>query len=241
MVVGIFSTQAYVQPIFASRGTREARSGAVTAGVIIVLIGLVSAWIGMFMHDLHPALSPREAIPQFFLLHAPAGVAGAAYAIILLSVVMTGAALTLSIATILNRDLIQRYTARFCEEGRKMAVSRFLILAIIAISYAIVCWDDQAKILHWAFLAMTLRGVTIFFPVMFFLFHIHPVHPKWAVAAVWGAPLFSLVWTWWMLPIAEIDPIVVSSIWSALALLAGWLYGKRQTSRELALDQTHPR
>jgi SSS family solute:Na+ symporter len=116
-----------------------------------------------------------------------------------------------------------------------------LILTIIAISYAIVCWDDQAKILHWAFLAMTLRGVTIFFPVVFYLFHIHPVQSNWAVAAIWGAPVFSLVWTWWLLPVTGIDPIVVSGIWSALALLAGWWYWKREARRDLALQQADAR
>lgn len=237
MVVGIFSTQAYLQPIFASRSAREARSGAITAGMMIILIGLVSAWIGLFMYDAHPELTPREAIPQFFLMHSPDWLAGGAYAIILLSVVMTGAALTLSIATILNRDVIQRYTSRFREDARKLAVSRCLILTIIAISYAIVCWDDQAKILHWAFLAMTLHGVTIFFPVVFYLFHIHPIQSNWAVIAIWGAPVFSLLWTWWLMPVTGIDPIVVSGIWSALALLAGWWYWKREARRDLALKQ----
>lgn len=241
MLVGIFSTQAYLQPIFASRSTRDARTGAITAGIIIVLLGLISAWIGLFMHDAQPQLTPREAIPQFFLQYSPTWVAGAAYAIILLSVVMTGAALTLSIATILNRDLIQRYTSRFREDSRKMAVSRSLILATIAISYGIVCWDDQAKILHWAFLAMTLRGVTVFFPVVFYLFGIRPVESRWAVAAVWGAPLFSLVWTWWLLPVTGIDPIVVSCCWSAVALLAGWWWQKKHVSHELILHQADPK
>jgi SSS family solute:Na+ symporter len=237
MVVGIFSTQAYLQPIFASRSARAAKSGSITAGILIILIGLVSAWIGLYMHDAHPDLTPREAIPQFFLMHSPAWLAGAAYAVILLSVVMTGAALTLSIATIINRDIIQRYSNHFREESRNMALSRYLILGVIGLSYAIVCWDDQAKILHWAFLAMTLRGVTIFFPVMFFLFRIQPVHERWAVAAVWGAPLFSLCWTWWLLRITGIDPLVVSGIWSAATLFIGWLSMKRSTRHELTLRQ----
>jgi SSS family solute:Na+ symporter len=164
MVVGIFSTQAYLQPIFASYNVHEARKGAVWAGVTIILIGLVSAWIGLFMHDAHPELAPREAIPQFFLRYAPLWFAGGAYAVILLSVVMTGAALTLSIATILNRDVIQRYTVRFRSDASKLALSRGLILTVIVASYVIVCLDSNALILHWAFLSMALRGVPFFSP-----------------------------------------------------------------------------
>jgi SSS family solute:Na+ symporter len=242
MLIGIFSTQTYLQPIFASRSTRAAKTGAITAGFLIILIGMVSAWIGMFMHDVHPELLPREAIPQFFLMHSPAWLAGAAYAIILLSVVMTGAALTLSIATILNRDVLQRYSTRFGEETRKLAVSRLLILAVIGISYAIVCWDDRGQILHWAFLAMTLRGVTIFFPVIFYLFRISPVQSKWAVAAIWGAPIFSLVWSRWFLPITGIDPLVISGFWSALALLIGWwLVRKEPRQNDMSLRHVDTR
>jgi solute:Na+ symporter, SSS family len=230
MIVGIFSTQAYLQPIFASRSEREARSGSVAAGLVIILIGLVSAWIGLYMHDTHPELAPREAVPMFFLTHAPSWLAGAAYAVILLSVVMTGAALALSIATILNRDVIQRYTARFRSEESRLRLSRALILGVIAVAYALVCLDENALILHWAFLAMTLRGVTIFFPVLFSLFHISPVERRWAVLAVWGAPLLALAWAWWLLPATGIDPLYVSGLWSAAALLAGRMTARKTPS-----------
>lgn len=233
MLVGIVSTQAYLQPIFASRSVRDARTGAIMAGVLIILIGLVSAWIGMYMSDKYPNLSsPREAIPQFFLMEAPGWVAGAAYAVILLSIVMTGAALTLSISTILNRDVIQRYTQRFHGEQQSLLVSRALILVVIGIAYVMVCWDDQALILHWAFLAMTLRGVTIFFPILFYLFHIKPISERWSILAVWGAPLFALVWTWVLLPLTGIDPLVVSSAWSLLALVLGWWVMKKSSRNQ---------
>ncbi|USG64290.1 sodium:solute symporter family protein [Brevibacillus ruminantium] len=221
MIIGIFSTQAYLQPIFASRNAREARTGAITAGVVILMIGLVSAWIGLYMHDAHPGITPREAVPQFFLLHSPDWLAGAAYAIILLSVVMTGAALTLSIATILNRDVLQKYTSRFQSDGQKLALSRWLITGVILLAYLFVCLDENALILHWAFLAMTLRGVTVFLPVMFFLFQVRPVHSQWAAAAIWGAPVVALLWTWTLFPITGIDPLYVSGLFSLLLLLAG--------------------
>ena len=238
MLVGIVSTQAYLQPIFAGRGVKEARNGAIIAGIVTILIGLVSAWIGMFMRDAVPNLVPREAIPHFFLSQTPSWVAGAAYAIILLSIVMTGAALTLSISTILNRDVIQRYSSRFRSERLSLLLSRTLILAVIAISYALVCLDDQALILHWAFLSMTLRGVTIFFPILFFLLEWKPISEKWATVAIWGAPLFSLVWTWWLLPMTGIDPLLASGIWSVAALLIGWWQLKNNKEKHLHWQQT---
>lgn len=238
MVVGIVSTQAYLQPIFAGRSAKEARSGAISAGIVTILIGLASAWIGMYMGDAYPHLTPREAIPQFFLTQTPSWIAGAAYAVILLSIVMTGAALTLSISTILNRDVIQRYSRRFRSEKRSLLLSRTLILVVIAISYAMVCLDDQALILHWAFLSMTLRGVTIFFPIVFFLLNLSPVGEKWAALAVWGAPLFSLVWTWWLLPETGIDPLVASGLWSVVALLLGWWQLKKKQEKQLEWQQS---
>jgi SSS family solute:Na+ symporter len=234
MVVGIFSTQAYLQPIFASYNVHEARKGAVWAGVTIILIGLVSAWIGLFMHDAHPELAPREAIPQFFLRYAPLWFAGGAYAVILLSVVMTGAALTLSIATILNRDVIQRYTVRFRAEASRLALSRGLILAVIAACYVIVCLDSDALILHWAFLSMSLRGVTIFLPVVSYLLRFGPIDRRWATIAVWGAPIAALLWGWLALPVTGIDPLYIGGLWSLSALLLGKVTMKTPSPRPMS-------
>lgn len=230
MIVGIFSTQAYLQPIFASVNATEARKGSIMAGVTIILIGLISAWIGMFMFNAHPELIPREVISQFFVTYAPHWFAGVAYAVILLSVVMTGAALALSIGTILNQDVAQRFTTRICTDEAKLSLSRLLILVVIALAYLIVVMDTNALILKWAFLSMTLRGVTIFFPIMFFLLRIGPIDEKWAVLAVWGAPLSALFWTWLMLPYTGIDPLVVSGVWSLFALAIGRMKMKKTPS-----------
>nr|WP_277603123.1 sodium:solute symporter family protein [Brevibacillus sp. SYP-B805] len=219
MFIGIFSTQAYIQPIFASRSAQAARRGAFMAGAVIILIGLCSAWIGLYMHDIHPDLPPRSALPQFFLLHAPPWFAGIAYAVMLISVVMTGAALALSIGTILNQDVIQRFTTHLVRESAKLAVSRALILLVIALAYALVCLEADSLILHWAFLAMTLRGVTIFLPLMCYLLRLGPLDHRWVAWSVWISPMVALLWTWWGQSATGIDPIYVSGLWSAATLL----------------------
>ncbi len=221
MVIGIFSTQAYLQPIFAGRDTKHARNGAFAAGLVIIVIGLLSTWIGMYMHEHHPTIIPREAITQFFLQYTPSWIAGSALGVILLSVVMTGAALALSIGTILNQDVIQHYTGRFQEDWAKLGVSRSLIFLSILLAYLIVCSQANSLILEWAFLSMTLRGVTIFLPVMAFLLQTGPLHPKWVTISVWGAPISSLIWAWGGLTVTGIDPFYIGGLVSFFALGIG--------------------
>ncbi|WP_139491636.1 sodium:solute symporter family protein [Brevibacillus dissolubilis] len=228
MFVGIFSTQAYLQPIFASRDTQAARNGSFAAGLVIMLIGLLGAWIGMFMHDADPQLTPREAIPQFFLQFMPPWVTGTALAVILLSVVMTGAALALSIGTILGQDVILRYTKRFASDTAAIQLSRVLIFAVIFCAYLIVCVQADSLILEWAFLSMTLRGVTIFFPVVLYLLGIVNVQPRWITWSVWGAPIIALIWA-----LADmntgIDPFWPGAVWSLGCFLLGVWAQKKST------------
>lgn len=228
MVIGIFSTQAYLQPIFAGKKTADARNGAFIAGIVIMLIGLVSAWIGMFMHEHHPSIPPREAITQFFWLYTTPWIAGSAMGVILLSVVMTGAALALSIGTILNQDVIQQYTKHFRSERAKLGVSRVLIFLSIMLAYLIVIFQPNSYILEWAFLSMTLRGVTIFLPVIAYLLRYDSIHPVWVAASVWGAPIITILWAWLGMAPTQIDPFYIGGSWSLLALFIGkWQYAKR--------------
>lgn len=228
MLIGIFSTQAYLQPIFAARSTKDARNGSFIAGLIIILIGLFSTWIGMYMREQAPQLMPRQAITQFFLMDTPSWVGGIAFGVILLSVVMTGAALALSIGTILNQDVFQRFTSRFRQERAKLGLSRLFIFLSILLAYLIVCTSANSLILEWAFLSMTLRGVTLFFPVMAYLLKFGDMDPKWVAASVWGAPISSLVWTWTLLPKTGIDPFYIGGAVSLLGLLIGKLACKKQ-------------
>lgn len=221
MLIGIFSTQAYLQPIFAAKSPADARKGSFIAGTLIMVIGLLSTWIGMFMHEQNPSLPPREAITAFFYLYTPDWVAGSAYGVILLSVVMTGAALALSIGTIFNQDVIQPYTSRFQQDWAKVGLSRFFIFLSIALAYLIVCSSANSLILEWAFLSMTLRGVTIYLPVMAYLLKFGAIHPKWVTVSVWGAPISSLVWTWTLLPTTGIDPFYIGGGVSLAALMIG--------------------
>lgn len=221
MIIGIFSTQAYLQPIFAGKKTTDARNGAFVAGVVIMLIGLVSTWIGMFMHEHHALIPPREVITQFFILYTPPWIAGSALGVILLSVVMTGAALALSIGTILNQDVVQRYTKRFKSEEAQLGVSRVLIGLSILLAYLFVVIETNSYILEWAFLSMTLRGVTIFLPVIVYLLRTKSIHPGWIAASVWGAPISTILWAWLAMDATQIDPFYIGGSWSFITLLIG--------------------
>ncbi|WP_164553378.1 sodium:solute symporter family protein [Brevibacillus marinus] len=231
MIIGIFSTQAYLQPVFAARSAAAARSGSLIAGLLVILVGLISAWIGLFMRDIHPEIVPREAVPQFFILHAPGWITGAALAVILLSVVMTGAALVLSMGTIINQDVIQRVTSRFASDRKQVRLSRLLIVLLLCLAYLLVISQADSYILDWAFLSMTLRGVTVFFPLIFYLFNVRLVSRRKAMIAVWGGPISALLWAALAYADTGVDPLYIGAAFCLLVLLS-------QRQRQKTTDTT---
>lgn len=233
MVIGMFSTQAYLQPVFAARSVTAARRGSMIAGMVVLLVGLISAWVGLYMRDTYPGITPREAIPQFFLLHAPGWIAGGALAVILLSVVMTGAALVLSVSTIINQDVIQRLTSRFSRDRQQVRLSRLLIVLLLCLAYLLVISQADSFILDWAFLSMTMRGVTVFFPLLFYLLGIQVVSRRKAALAVWGGPISALLWAVLAYGNTGVDPLYIGATFCVLVLLSERNRGKTTNTTPL--------
>ena len=49
MIVGVISTQTYVQSIFSAKDSKTAAAGCITAALVVIPVGLPSVMIGMFM------------------------------------------------------------------------------------------------------------------------------------------------------------------------------------------------
>lgn len=231
VVVGFISTQVYLQPVFAAKDTRSARRGVFLAGLLIPLIGLAAAVIGMQMRVSHPGIEPGSALPLFLVTYLDPRLAGVALATLLISLVLTGAALCLGTGTILARDLY--YRVRPPSGDRQMLLSsRLLVLLVGVLSLVFVLFNLNTLILKWAFLSMALRGVTVFAPLLAAIFAPDRLKPVAGTRAIIAAPLLAMLWALF-LPDA-IDPLYAGLGLSAAILALGSLGAGEKTgvSRE---------
>lgn len=220
LVVGVLSTQTYIQAIFSGRNVKAARQGALLSAFLIPPAGIPGILVGLFMRANFPDLDPGQALPVFILRFLPPWLAGAALATLLVAVVGTGAGLALGISTMFTKDIYQRYFADRATAGRSLMVARLVILIVVALSVAIVLNGNLGSlILEWTYLSMGLRGATICLPLLAALLlrgKINPAAGQWAVVL---GPLSAILWK---LTGATLDPLYPSLLVS-LAVL-GWGY-----------------
>ncbi|BAF61032.1 MAG: sodium:solute symporter family protein [Pelotomaculum sp.] len=217
-VIGFISTQTYLQPVFAGKDARSARLGLFLAGLLIPLAGLAAVMIGLYMRAAHPGINPGSALPLFLVQYLNPWLGGVALATLLISLVLSGAALCLGVGTILAQDVYGRYRPG-AGEGEMLLSSRVMVLIVGLLSFIFVLFNLNTLILKWAFLSMALRGVTVFAPMMAAVFAPARVKPPAGMAAIILAPLFTLLWAI-LLPKAA-DPLYIGIAVSVFILICG--------------------
>ncbi len=220
VVVGFASTQTYLQPLFAASSLKAARRGAVLSGLLIPVIGIAAVMVGMFMRARHPDMTPATALPRFIFEYMPPWLGGITVATLLISLVLTGAALSLGISTVLNRDIYSRFRPA-AREKESLFVSRGLVLLVGVGVFALVTANMHSLILEWAFLSMALRGVTVFVPLAGAIFLTRRVNAGWGRIAVATAPMLTILWAF-AIP-SSIDPLYMGLAISAFILGTGSL------------------
>lgn len=218
VVVGFISTQTYLQPVFSAKNTRSARLGLFGAGLLIPIAGLIATLIGLYMRASQPGIQPGSALPLFLVSHLNPWLGGAALGTLLISLFLSGAALSLGISTVLTHDIYCRL--RPLAGDRKILLSsRVMVVLVSVLSLLFVLLNIKTLILKWAFLSMTLRGVTVFAPLVAAVFAAGRISPAAGVRAIIIAPLMSLIWAF-IFPEA-IDPFYVGIGLSVAIMLIG--------------------
>lgn len=219
VVVGVASTQTYMQALFAGKNVRASRIGVFFAAILIPVIGAASVMIGLFMRVNYPDINPALALPLFITTKLHPLFGGVVLAALLISLVMTGASLTLGVCTILSQDIYKKIFRPDASDVELLKVSRILILIVAGAILWLVTTNLNSMILKWAFLSMALRGVTVFIPLLGAVFFKRYISPKAGVGAVIIAPMVALTWPMWK-PI-NIEPLYVGVFSSILILLSG--------------------
>lgn len=213
VIIGFISTQTYLQAVFAGKDARASRTGVLLTAGLIPVIGLACTFIGMYMGIVFPGLSPANALPHFAVVSLPPYIGGVLIGTLIVSLIITGAGLTLGAATILVQDL----GPKVFKLKPNLTALRVTVVLVTLGALMLVLADTHALILKWAFLSMALRGVTVFVPLVIAVFCKGRVSPKNGVRAVALAPLGAI--TWYLMGSPLIDPLYIGILLSFVLLL----------------------
>lgn len=164
-IIGVISTQTYLQAYFPARSLNSARKGYWVSAILVLPVGILSVCIGLFMRAFHPELMPTEAVPYFIFHYLPPGIGGVGAAILILAGLGTSAGLTMGLTTIVLKDMIEIWKSDISEE-MLLWYGRIFILFIGILSVGFSYLQYGSQILTWNYLSLGLRGAGVCLPLI---------------------------------------------------------------------------
>lgn len=185
MLVGVISTQTYLQAIFAARDEKTARRGALISAILIPPLGVLGIAVGLFMRHQHPELESSRALPAFIMEFIPSAPAGIAFAALLIAAAGTASGLALGVGTTLKVDVLSKLNM----DGKKeLAIQRLVTSAVILAAFALLLINLDSAIMKWSFLSMGLRGATLCFPLLATIFLQGRLSSRGGALSIYTAP-----------------------------------------------------
>lgn len=223
MIVGVISTQTYVQALFSAKDSRTAVVGCLSAAVVVIPVGLPSVMIGMFMHLQHPEINSIDALPLYLATYLPDWLGGIGLGAVLLSALSSIAGLSLGVGTMISRDVVAKVW-RTASATALLWASRFCVLAATVCALVFVFFHLDSSVLGWNYLSMALRGSGIFLPLTFCVFFPGRVRASMGVAAM-GAGIFAALF-WQYISSWPENSLLPALAYNLIFLVIGLLWGK---------------
>lgn len=224
MIVGVISTQTYVQAIFSAKNGRAAAAGCLSAALVVIPVGLPSVMIGMFMHAQHPEINSIDALPLYLATYLPEWLGGIGLAAVLLSALGSIAGLALGVGTMISRDVVTKVWTGLTAQGQLWA-SRLSVLAVAVAAMVFVFLHLDSSVLEWNYLSMALRGSGIFLPLTFCIFFPGKVRASMGVAAM-GAGIFAALF-WQHISSIEVNSLLPALCYNLFFLMIGLFWKER--------------
>ena len=224
MIVGVISTQTYVQAIFSAKNGKAAAAGCLSAALVVIPVGLPSVMIGMFMHAQHPEINSIDALPLYLATYLPEWLGGIGLAAVLLSALGSIAGLALGVGTMISRDVVTKVWTGLTTQGQLWA-SRLSVLAVSVAAMVFVFLHLDSSVLEWNYLSMALRGSGIFLPLTFCIFFPGRVRASMGVAAM-GAGIFAALF-WQHISSIEVNSLLPALCYNLFFLVIGLIWRER--------------
>jgi SSS family solute:Na+ symporter len=166
IVFGVLTTQVYVQAVLSGRDVRQSRIGTIVAGVGTTVFGLGGVAVGMFMRIHEPNIAPAQALPLFAAHYFSPVLSGIMLGAILITVITCAGGLALGIATMITRDLYQRYVRPGLSDCEVILVARTTIVVMVVLGVLIGGSSGLKLIISYSFLAFAFRADSMLIPVI---------------------------------------------------------------------------
>lgn len=189
VIVGVISTQTYVQALFSAKDSKTAAAGCITAALIVIPVGLPSVMIGMFTNAHHPEINSIDALPLYLATYLPDWLGGIGLGAVLLSALGSIAGLSLGIGTMISRDIVKNIW-KGANTVNLLWASRISVFAVSLCAIMFVFRHLESSVLEWNYLSMALRGSGIFLPLTFAIFFPGRVRASMGVGAI-AAGIFA--------------------------------------------------
>lgn len=193
LVLGILSTQTYAQVIWSAKSDSAARKGTLLTAVLTPPIGIACTLIGLFMRNhyittdeitalkaaglavpegLKELAGSSQVFPAFVIDYMPPLLAGIILGTLLLAVIGGGAGLSLGVATILVKDIINKFIKSDSPASavQEIIITRITILLVLCLAALMALILPGEFINDFGFLSMGLRGTVVFVPLTCALF-----------------------------------------------------------------------
>ena len=227
LIVGVLSTQTYIQAIYSGKNAQTSRMGALISAIMIPPIGVGGILVGLYMKAYFPATEAKEVLPVFIMKFLPPVAGGVVLATLLVAVIGTWAGLALGVSTMLTKDIYKQFFRKLAEDKEILFVQRLLIFLVCALCMVFVTGNLKSMILGWSFLSMGLRGCSILFPLMGAMFFPRLVTPIAGVLSAILGPSANLVWH--MMYPKGLDPLYPGLIVSFVTLVLVSMLASRRS------------
>ena len=243
LILGILSTQTYMQYILSAKSPQAARKSLYWAGVLVPPAGVAGVMIGLFMRanyitlaelnamisaglsakipDMPVISSTIQVFPSFVMNHVSPVFAGIILGTLLITIISGSSGLLLGISAILTEDI---FSASSFVERHKLFFSRLVIIITLIIAVTVSNLMPINAINDLGFLSMTLRASVVFMPLLCALYFRGKINPRCVLASVILSPTLAILGSLAKIPV---EPLVIAMCVSVICCAIGYAV-KRQ-------------
>lgn len=192
LVIGVLSNQTYYQAVLSGKTAKHSKNGLLLSSIIIPPVGIASVVIGVFMKVNYPNISSASVFAQFVLNFMGSFLSGVVMSTLFISLIGSGAGLTLGISTIYVKDIYNEIFNKNANEEQTIKIFRYSVVIIMILSGLFIVFNPNTLIIELSVMAMGIRGICVFFPICTTLFAKDRVSGGYIIASMIISPLIFI-------------------------------------------------